>query len=57
MRVIPTPPIPASLRVGALDPGEIAVLSEDKWRIDGVKDKWCQDKWCQFYFRVKMVSG
>jgi predicted nucleic acid-binding protein len=27
MRVIPTPPIPASLRVGALDPGEIAVLS------------------------------
>ncbi len=26
MRVIPTPPVHASLRVGALDPGEIAVL-------------------------------
>ena len=27
MRVIPRPPVHASLRVGALDPGEIAVLS------------------------------
>jgi hypothetical protein len=44
MRVIPTPPVHASLRVGVLDPGEIAVLSvalnHPGWEAGSESPRW-----------------